>query len=452
MLDLLVKEAFVVELRKKMNVGVKDGKIAYIGEEEKEAKQVIHANGKLLLPSFANMHTHLPMTLLRGLGADLPLMDWLQKVIWRLEAEFVSEEFVRDGTLIALAEGIKNGTTLFMDMYFFEEIVGDVAKQVGVRVGLGFGILDFPTKVAKAPEEYIKRAKDFVRVFKGEELVFPVLCPHAPYTCGPSTFEKVQELAQSEDVYIHTHLSETREEVEKIKEQYEKTPVMHLESLGVLSERLLCAHVVWTTEEEREVLKERKVRVLHCPESNLKLASGIAPIWDYIRRGIHVCLGTDGPASNDNLNMHEEMSLMAKLQKGYSLNAKAMDADQALRIATQMGFSAVGIKAGRIELGFDADFILVKTDSPHWKPLYDPISQWVYSASAEDIDTVVCKGRILMEKRELKTIDVQEVEFVASKWRDKILGFLTGRGAGGSASASGAEGRGFESPRPDVKQ
>ena len=451
MLDLLVKDAFVVQRGKVLNVGVKDGKIAYIGEEEKEAKNVLNASGKLLFPSFANMHTHLPMTLLRGLGADLPLMDWLQKVIWPLEGEFVSEEFVRDGTLIALAEGIRSGTTLFMDMYFFEEVVGKTAKNVGVRVGLGFGILDFPTKVAKTPEEYLKRAKEFVRLFKGDDLVFPVLCPHAPYTCGPSTFQKVYELASSEDLYIHTHLSETKEEVERIKEQYGKTPTQHLEDLKVLSERVLAAHVVWTEEEDREILKERGVKVLHCPESNLKLGSGIAPIWDYIKRGIHVCLGTDGPASNDNLNMHEEMSLMAKLQKGYSLQAKAMDANTALKIATEMGFSAVGIKAGRIEVGYEADFILVNAEAPHWKPMYDPIAQWVYSASSEDIDTVVCKGKVLMEKRELKTIDMDEVEFVAKKWRDRILKFLTGRGAGGSASASGAEGQGFKSPRPDAE-
>ncbi len=450
MLDLLVKKAFIVEKGKILNVGVKDGKIAYIGEEEREAKEKIEGEGKLLFPAFANMHTHLPMTLLRGLGADLPLMDWLQKVIWKLEGEFVSAEFVRDGTLIALAEGIRSGTTLFMDMYFFEEEVAKVAKDVGVRVGLGFGILDFPTKVARTPEEYIKRAREFVKLFKGDELVFPVLCPHAPYTCGPSTWEKVQELADSEGLYIHTHLSETKEEVERIKDQYGKSPVFHLESLGVLSDKLLCAHVVWTEEEERELLKERRVKVLHCPESNLKLASGIAPIWDYLRREIHVCLGTDGPASNDNLNMHEEMSLMAKLQKGYSLNARAMDAKTALKVATENGFSAVGIKAGKIEVGSEADFILVSTDAPHWKPMYDPISQWVYSASAEDIDTVVCKGKVLMQNRELKTIDPQEVEFVARKWRDKILSFMTGRGAGGGASASGAEGQGFKSPRPDV--
>jgi 5-methylthioadenosine/S-adenosylhomocysteine deaminase len=450
MFDLLVKDAFVVSLGKKLHVGVKDGKIAYLGEEEKPAKEVLRAEGKLLFPSFANMHTHLPMTLLRGLGADLPLMDWLQKVIWKLEGEFVSPEFVKDGTTIALAEGIRSGTTLFMDMYFFEEVVGEVAKEVGVRVGLGFGILDFPTKVAKTPEEYIQRAKEFVKAFKGEELVFPVLCPHAPYTCGPSTLRKVYEIAGEEDVYIHTHLAETQEEVERIKETYGNTPVMHLERLGILDQRWLCAHVVWTTEEEREILKEREVKVLHCPESNLKLASGIAPIWDYVKRGIHVCLGTDGPASNDNLNMHEEMSLMAKLQKGASLDAKAMNAQTALMIATENGFRAVGIKGGKIEEGYDADFILVNADAPHWQPLYEPISQWVYSANAEDIDTVVCKGKILMEKRELKTIDQEKVKFLAQKWREKILGFMTGRGAGGGASASGAEGRGFKSPRPDV--
>ncbi len=408
-----------------MDVGIKDGVIVELAESlEEEARYTIEAKGKVLFPSFANMHTHISMSLLRGLGADLPLMDWLQKVIWVLEGEFVSPEFVRDGALLGIAEAISSGTTLFMDMYFFEESVAEVAQRAGIRAGLGFGVLDFPTKVAKSPEEYLKRAREFIREFKGRDLIFPVLCPHAVYTCSPQTLRKSLELALREDVYVHTHTAETQQEVEASLQQFGKRPVEHLHSLGLLTEKTLMAHVVWTTEEERELIKESGAKVLHCPESNLKLASGIAPISDYVRRGIHVCLGTDGPASNDNLDMLEEMSLMAKLQKGSNLDARAMDARTALRIATEEGFRAVGIKAGRVEVGYEADLILLDMDKPHLQPLYDPIAQLVYSAKSSDIDTVICKGKVLMEKRELKTIDPQEVKFVANKWKERIEGFL----------------------------
>ncbi|MFN3471951.1 MAG: amidohydrolase, partial [Aquificaceae bacterium] len=284
--------------------------------------------------------------------------------------------------------------------------------------------LDFPTKVAKSPQEYLQRAKGFIKEFKGSELVFPVLCPHAVYTCSPDTYKRVYELAIEEDVYIHTHVAETQQEVEACVERYGKRPVEHLYSLGVLSGKVLMAHVVWTTEEEREMIKERGAKVLHCPESNLKLASGIAPISDYVKRGIHVCLGTDGPASNDNLDMLEELSTMVKLQKGSSLNAKAMDARTALKIATEEGFRALGIKAGKVQVGYEADLMLVDYDKPHLQPLYDPIAQFVYSAKSSDIDTLVCKGKVLMEKGELKTLDQEEVLFVAKRWKDKIEKFL----------------------------
>ena len=425
MFDLLIKSAFIPDKGKTMDVGIRDGVIVELAESlEGESRYTIEAKGKVLFPSFANMHTHISMSLLRGLGADLPLMDWLQKVIWVLEGEFVSPEFVRDGALIGIAEAIRSGTTLFMDMYFFEESVAEVAQKAGIRAGLGFGILDFPTRVAKTQEEYLKRAREFIREFKGRNLLFPVLCPHAVYTCSPQTLRKSLELALQEDVYVHTHTAETQQEVESSLQQFGKRPVEHLHSLGLLTEKTLMAHVVWTTEEERELIKESGAKVLHCPESNLKLASGIAPISDYIRRGIHVCLGTDGPASNDNLDMLEELSLMAKLQKGSNLDAKAMDARTALRIASEEGFNAVGIKAGRLEVGYDADLMLLDPNKPHLQPLYDPIAQLVYSAKSSDIDTVICKGRVLMEKGELKTIDQEEVLFVANKWKEKIQGFL----------------------------
>ncbi|EDP76567.1 amidohydrolase [Hydrogenivirga sp. 128-5-R1-1] len=422
--ELLIKSALLPG-RGEVDVAIKGGIIARIGKDiQAEADYTIHAGGRLLLPSFANMHTHVPMSLLRGIGADLPLMDWLQKVIWPLEGEFVSPEFVRAGTELGVLEMIKSGTTLFMDMYFFEEEVGDVAKEAGVRAGLGFGILDFPTKVAKTPDEYISKAREFAKSLKGDDLVFPVICPHAPYTCSPNTLTKAKELAEELDLYLHIHVAETKGEVEKIKEEYGKTPVRHLESIGFLSDRVLCAHMVWLDEEEMDIVKERGVKVAHCPESNLKLASGIAPVPDYIKRGIHVTLGTDGSASNDNLDMLEELSTMAKLHKGVNLDARAIDAVTALEIATEKGFSAVGIKAGRVEEGYEADLLLIDPNSPHLQPLYDPIAQVVYSAQSSDIDTVICKGRVLMEKRELKTLDEERILYEAKGWGDRIKGFL----------------------------
>jgi len=424
--DILIKEVLIPGKEGEWDIAIKEGKIEKIGKNLTfEAKYTINAKGKVVFPSFANMHTHISMTLFRGLGADLPLHDWLQKVIWPLEGEFVSPEFVKDGALLGIVEAIRSGTTLFMDMYFFEEAVAEACEEVGIRAGLGFGILDFPTKVAKTPEEYIKRAEKFVEEFKNRELVFPVICPHAPYTCSPKTIKMAKELADDYGLLLHIHVAETKEEVEKIKEQYGKTPIEHLESVGFLGENVLCAHMVWTTEREREILKERNVKIAHCPESNLKLASGIAPVPDYLKRGITVTLGTDGAASNDNLNMLEETSTCSKLHKGYNLDAKAIDAKTALKLATENGFKVAGIKAGRIEEGYEADLILVNTELPEFQPLYDPTSQFVYSSNVECIDTVICKGKVLMEKRELKTIDQEEVFAKAKNWREKILSRLS---------------------------
>jgi len=421
--DLLIKSPLIPG-KGLLDVGIKEGKIVKIGKDlEAPADYTILANGKLLLPSFANMHTHVPMSLLRGIGADLPLMDWLSKVIWPLESEFVSPEFVRAGAELGILEMIRSGTTLFMDMYFFEEEVGRVAKEAGIRAGLGFGILDFPTKVAKTPKEYIKRAREFAESLRGEELVFPVICPHAPYTCSSDTLRSASELAQELGLYLHIHVAETRGEVERIKEEYGNTPVKYLESIGFLHDRVICAHMVWLSEEEMEIVRDRGVKVVHCPESNLKLASGIAPVPKYLGKGIHVALGTDGPASNDNLDMLEELSTMAKLHKGASLDAKAMDAGTALKIATENGFSAVGIKAGAVEEGYEADLLLVNTDSPHLQPLYDPVAQVVYSARSSDIDTVICRGKVLMEKGEVKTLDEEKILYEGRRWGERIRRF-----------------------------
>jgi len=411
------------------DVAVKGGKIFKVGENLKaslEAVKTVDATGKIVAPAFANMHTHAAMSLFRGIGADLPLMDWLTKVIWPLEGELVSPEFVRDGVELAILEMIKSGTTFYLDMYFFEEATAEVVKRAGIRAGLGFGILDFPTKVASSPEEYLKRARDFVARFKGDPDIIPVVAPHAVYTCSPQTLTKAMELAEEFDVPYHIHLAESKGELAQVEEKYKTTPVRHMKNLGLLRERVIGAHMVWLDEEEREWVAQSGVKVAHCPESNLKLGSGVAPVSDYVKRGIKVCLGTDGSASNDNLNMPEEMATMVKLQKGINLDPTALNSSQALEIATANGFESVGIKAGRIKEGYDAEIIIVDTQRPHLQPLYDPVAQLVYSAQAGDIETVISRGKILMENGKVLTLDEEEIYEKANRWKEKILSLLGG--------------------------
>jgi len=426
--DLLIKGGWIITNSDRGqfvgDVAVKDGKIYEVGtnlSEKYTAEKTINAKGKIVAPSFANMHTHAAMTLFRGIGADLPLMDWLTKVIWPLEGEFVSPEFVKDGVRLALLEMIKSGTTLFLDMYFFEEHAAEVVKESGIRAALGFGILDFPTKVASSPEEYLNRAREFVTHFKGDRDIVPVVAPHAVYTCSPETLTKAMELAEEMDVPYHIHLAESKGELAQVEEKYKTTPVRHMNNLGLLRERVIAAHMVWLDEEERQMVAENGVKVAHCPESNLKLGSGVAPVSDYVKRGITVCLGTDGAASNDNLNMLEEASTMVKLQKGINLDPTALNSAQALEIATANGFESLGIKAGRIKEGYDADLIIVDAQRPELTPLYDPTAQLLYSAQAAYIETVLCRGKPVMENGKVLTLNEEEIYERANYWREKIL-------------------------------
>ncbi len=424
--DLLIKGGWIITNTERGqfvgDVAVKDGKIYKVGENlNLEAEKVIDAKGKIVAPAFANMHTHAAMNLFRGIGADLPLMDWLTKVIWPLEGEFVSPEFVRDGVELAILEMIKSGTTFYLDMYFFEEHTAEVVKRAGIRAGLGFGILDFPTKVASSPEEYLKRAREFVEQFKDDDSIIPVVAPHATYTCSPETLTKAMELAEEFDVPYHIHLAESKGELAQVKEKYGTTPVRHMKNLDLLKPRVIAAHMVWLDEEEREAVAEGGIKVAHCPESNLKLGSGIAPIADYLKRGITVCLGTDGAASNDNLNMLEETSTMVKLQKGVNLDPTALNSATALEIATANGFESVGIKAGRIKEGYDAEIVIYSTERPELQPLYDPTAQLVYSAQAAAVETVISRGKPIMENGKVLTLDEEEVYKKASDWREKIL-------------------------------
>ncbi len=431
--DLIISNGWIITNTPKGqfvgDIAIKGEKIVEGGSnlrEKYQADKVIDATGKIVAPAFANMHTHAAMNLFRGIGADLPLMDWLTKVIWPLEGEFVSPEFVKDGVSLALLEMIKSGTTFYLDMYFFEEYTAEVIKEAGIRAGLGFGILDFPTKVASSPDEYLQRAEEFIKTFKGDKDILPVVAPHAVYTCSPETLRKAFNLAEKYDVPYHIHLAESQGELAQVKEKYGTTPVRHMKNLGLLSERVIAAHMVWLDEEEQEAVAQSGTKMAHCPESNLKLGSGIAPVSDYIKKGIKVCLGTDGAASNDNLNMLEEMSTMAKLQKGIKLDPTALSSAQAMEISTANGFESVGIKAGRIKEGYDADLIIVDANKPHLQPLYDPTAQLVYSAQAGDIETVIARGKILMENYKVLTLDEEEIYKKALYWKEKILNKLNG--------------------------
>lgn len=419
MYELVLKGGRIYNREGKWDIGIKDGKIAKIGKGLK-GKEEISCEGCIIYPSFANVHTHVPMSLLRGIGSDLPLMDWLKKVIWKVEGKLVSPEFVRVGALLGVAEMIMSGTTLFVDMYFFEEEVAKVCKEVGIRAGLGFGILDFPTPVAKSPQEYLERAKKFLEEFRGEDLVFPVVCPHAVYTCSEKTLLKAYELSKEYETLLHIHVSETKTEVEQTLKEKGKRPVELLESLGILDENSLLAHCVHLTEEEFELIKERRAKVAHCPESNLKLSSGIANLPKFLEKGILVGLGTDGSASNDDLSILGEMRTCALIHKG-KYGASSVRAEDIFRLATENGYKICNLKGGKVEEGYLADLLVIDPKRPNLQPLYDPLSQLVYSSNESNIRAVLCNGKVLMEEGELKTLDLERVLYEAKTWKERVL-------------------------------
>ncbi|MGC8650254.1 MAG: amidohydrolase [Hydrogenobaculum sp.] len=420
MFDILIKNAKIDG--QVVDIGIKDGIVKSIKQNiDEPAKETLQAKDKIVMGSFCNMHTHAAMSLLKGIGQDLTLMDWLQKVIWPLESTFVSKEFVKDGTLLATAKMIRGGTTFFLDMYFFEEEVAEVVEEVGIRAGIGFGILDFPTKVASTPKEYLERARKFLDFFKSNDSVIPVLCPHSVYTCSKDTLVRVLELAKEFDAYVHMHISETRKEVEGVLEKYSKRPLEYLDDIGILSDKFIGAHAVHLNEDEVSIASQRKITVVHCPDSNLKLGSGIAPIWEYVKSGVRVALGTDGEASNDNLSMLEEMSIMAKLQKGYLEDSTAMPMSIAIDIATKNGFEAFNIKAGIIKEGYDADIVIINPlEDIANIPIYNERALLLYSLNESSVETTIARGKVLYHKGEFKTVDIEKLKFNVNRWKEKI--------------------------------
>jgi 5-methylthioadenosine/S-adenosylhomocysteine deaminase len=374
-------------------------------------RDTLDAAGQIVLPGLVNTHTHAPMVLYRGLADDLALMEWLQQYIFPAEAKTVSPQFVRVGTRLAALEMLQSGTTTFADMYYFEEEVAAAAKEAGVRGVLGQTILKFPVADAKTPAESLARAERFIVDWKHDSLITPAVAPHALYTLEADTLKASRALADKHGVPLLIHLAETRAEVDSALSLAQRTPVSYLEMVGLWGPRTLAAHGVWVSDEDMKTLAKHGVAVSHNPESNMKLASGTAPIVDYLKAGITLGLGTDGAASNNDLDMFEAMRFTALLHKLQRNDPRVLPASDVLAMATIGGARALGLgdRIGSIEPGKCADLIVVSTAGARQTPLYDPISHLVYVAHGDDVTTTIVNGKTLMRDRKVLTLDVGAV-------------------------------------------
>jgi 5-methylthioadenosine/S-adenosylhomocysteine deaminase len=431
--DIIIKADHVLTMDGDLTV-MENGAVAVIGEKiaavgpadqilgRYESAKVIGGTGFVAFPGLINTHTHSPMVYFRGLADDLPLKDWLEKHIWPAEEKWLGPEFVEDAVELACLEMLKSGITAFNDMYFYGDRIAATARKIGMRAVVGAGILDFPTRTAQTPAEYLDKAETFINDWKGDEFITPCVAPHSPYACGPDTLRKAKKLSEAHGVPLHIHLSETEWEVTQIMALHHSRPVALLDSLGFLDKSVSAAHCIWVEDEEIELLAKRQVTVSHCMESNLKLASGFAPVVSMLSAGIRVTFGTDGAASNNDLNILSEMSTTAKVHKALAKDPTVLNARQVTLMATRWGAEALGMggKTGSIEPGKAADIVLADMRKPHLTPLYDIFSHLVYSMNAADIDTVIINGRIILHDRSLSTGDEGEIMRKAASWGKKI--------------------------------
>jgi 5-methylthioadenosine/S-adenosylhomocysteine deaminase len=374
------------------------------------APRIIDARGGIIMPGLVNTHTHAAMTCFRGLADDLPLMDWLQEHIFPAEAK-LDENKVYHATLLACAEMIRSGTTTFCDMYLFENAVARAASTAGVRAVVGEVLYDFPSPNYGDLEHGFAYTERMIDTWRDDPLISVAVEPHSPYLCAPVLLKRAAGIARQHSIPLVIHVAETRSEVAQMQQRYGRTPVGFLAEHGILSANLLACHCVVLSEEDLDLLEDHDVKVAHNPESNMKLASGVAPVPEMLRRGICVGLGTDGCASNNNLDLFLEMSTAAKLHKVNKLDPTVMDAETVLRMATIEGAKALGIGSttGSIEEGKAADIIVIDTRQPHLTPMYNPISHLVYAAGGSDVSWTIVNGRVVMEDRRLCSLDVEKV-------------------------------------------
>ncbi|MGR9073641.1 MAG: TRZ/ATZ family hydrolase [Gammaproteobacteria bacterium] len=409
------------------SLAVKDGKILdLLPQQEAEKKYRPDAIEKLprhaLIPGLVNAHSHAAMTLMRGIADDLSLMDWLQNHIWPLEQQWVGEAFVRDGTELAIAEMIRSGTTCFNDMYFFPEITAQQAIHAGIRAGIGLILIDYPTTWAKNSDEYIEKGLALHEELRHEPLLTTPFAPHAPYTVSDGPLSRIRTFADELELPIHMHVHEILHEVEKALEQTGKRPLQRLNELGLLNPSFIAVHMTQLTDDEIEIYARSGGHIVHCPESNLKLASGFCPVAKCLDAGINVALGTDGAASNNDLDMLGEMRTAALLAKCVAGDASALPAATVLQMATLNGARAMGIdhETGSLVIGKSADMTALDLGELETQPLYNPVSQIVYAANRQQVTDVWVAGRHLLKERKLTTIDIRELKKKIDDWRLKL--------------------------------
>ncbi len=391
-------------------------------KESYQAQTEIDYSDHTLIPGLINAHTHAAMSLFRGLADDLSLMDWLNNHIWPAENKWVNEEFVQLGTELACAEMLRSGTTCFNDMYFFPDITARVANKTGIRASVGLIALDFPTIWARDADEYIEKGLIVHDEYRGNELINTAFAPHAPYTVSDQPLEKIRTLADELDLPIHMHIHETAHEVDEAVEKTGKRPLQRLTELGLISPNLVAVHMTQLEADEIAQLAAASSHVVHCPESNLKLASGFCPVKQLLDAGINVALGTDSAASNNDLDMFGEMKTAALLAKGVSGDATAVPAHQALIMATINGAKALGIsdKTGSLSVGKYADLIAVDFSSIEASPVYDPISHLVYCCGREQVSDVWVAGKHVMKNRTITTLEIDRIKQAANEFSAKL--------------------------------
>ena len=377
-----------------------------------------------LIPGLVNAHTHNPMTLLRGVADDLPLKVWLQQHIWPIEAAVIGPDFVADGITLAIAEMLRGGTTCVNENYFFPDVQAATYKRYGFRARVGLPVIDFPTAWAASDDEYFDKADEVHDQWRDDALIATAFAPHAPYTVNDANFERVRMLADQLGIPMHLHLHETAQEVEQSLEKHGQRPIARLDRLGLVNERLIAIHMTQLTEAEMHLCAERGVSVVHCPESNLKLASGFCPACALERAGVNLAVGTDGCASNNDLDMFSETRTAALLAKAVAQDAAALDAFSALRAATLGGAKAIGFddRVGSIEPGKEADLVCVDLSALETQPLHHVVSQLIYATGRQQVSDVWIAGRARLRQRMLVDIDIEGVLSNARQWRERIAG------------------------------
>ncbi len=433
-LDILLLPTWLVPVEpagvvlREHGLGIRDGRIAFSGPRaaalKLQAAEVRELPGMLLSPGLINAHGHAAMSLFRGLADDLPLMTWLEKHIWPAEAKWVDEAFVRDGTDLAIAEQLKGGITCFSDMYFYPKVASDCVHNSGMRAQIAIPILDFPIPGASTADEAIRQGIELFGDLKHHPRVNITFGPHAPYTVCDANLEKIRVIAEELDAAIHMHVHETAGEVQQAVEQTGERPLARLSRLGLLGPRFQAVHMTQISEDDLVLLVESNTSVIHCPESNLKLASGFCPVERLWQAGVNVALGTDGAASNNDLDLLGETRTAAMLAKAVAGSATALDAHRALRMATLNGARAMGLdtEIGSLELGKAADIVAFDLSGLAQQPIYDPVSQLIYATGRDCVKHLWVAGKQLLDDRRLTRMDEQQLTATAVAWGRRISG------------------------------